>query len=241
MISILVPTKGRPIEYNRMIQSVKDTSSYARVFTGISEEDKPVYGIDGDLSMPNWMPTAHKWELLANHAFITTTSKLFMLGADDTVFATPLWDKALLDHYTALENKIHVYSLRDSRDKAGTPHPIVTKEYIEAMGYFLPPLFLHWFVDSWTVEIAKANDCFTNFDDYLLIHDKPTDKIEDKWGGDATRNDIRKAGWLNRDMYVNRSCKHFLEMEKNRLGCYIARQSAYKKNGNPQDFLEAVL
>lgn len=240
MISILVPTKGRPIEYNRMIKSISDTSSLARVFTGISETDQSVYGIKGNLITPEWMPTSHKWELLANKAYRETDSKLFMLGADDTIFATKDWDKALFSHYEGLTNKIHVYSLCDSRDKAGTPHPIVTREYVEAMGYFLPPLFLHWFVDSWTVEIAKANNCFTYFDDLLLIHDKPTDKMEDKWGGDATRNDIRKAGWLSRDMYVNKSCKHFLEAEKNRLEKYIARNTAYKTNGSPQNFIEAT-
>lgn len=240
MISVLVPTKGRPIEYKRMVESVVNTSSHAKVFTGLSEEDKSVYGIIPDIVTPEWMPTAHKWELLANHAFKTTNSDLFMLGADDTVFATKGWDTVLLEHYRALSNKVHVYSMHDSRTGTGTPHPIVTKEYIEAMGYFLPPLFLHWFVDTWTVEIARANNCFTHLMDYTLIHDKSSDRKSGKWSGDETRNGIRKNGWLTRDIYTNQSCAHFLEIEKERLANFIKRNVQYKTHGSPQDFLEAT-
>ena len=136
-----------------------------------------------------------------------------MLASDDMIFDTPGWDKALLEHYDALENKIHVYHLQDSRDADGTPHPIVTREYIEAMGYAFPPIFLHWFLDTWTREIAKANNCFTHLKDYLLVHDKPSDKGQP----DTTHSRIREWGWNQRDKYVNDTCQHFLALEKQRL------------------------
>jgi hypothetical protein len=134
------------------------------------------------------------------------------------VFTTPCWDTALLDHYNALENKIHVYHLRDSRNPDGTPHPIVTREYIEAMGYFLPPIFLHWFIDSWTVDIAKSNGVFTHLKDYELQHIKPSDKGQ----GDETHNRIRNMGWRERDGWVAEKCKHYLALEKSRLKMMLA-------------------
>ena len=75
-------------------------------------------------------------------------NQLFMVAADDMIFNTVGWDKDLIQHYENLENKIHVYHLQDSRDIDGTPHPIMSREYIEATGYFVPPIFLHWEIDS---------------------------------------------------------------------------------------------
>lgn len=203
-IAILCPTRhDRQAGLDRLDKSIQDTQSH-------------LFYDDRDM-----MPTAQKWNDLAKCAMENQRYNLFMLGSDDMYFETPGWDKALLDHYNALENKIHVYSLRDSRDPEGTPHPIVTREYIEATGYFLPPIFLHWYVDSWTVGIAKANGCFTHKKDYLLVHDKPSDRGK----GDDTHNRIRAWGWRERDEYVAKTCQHFLDAEKVRLGNAISWKS----------------
>lgn len=218
-IALLCPTRDRPEQCLRMIKSARTTGMdeiKKTVYLALSLEDYDDYETaTSDLITSDGMPTAHKWNLLAEQALKDPNNKLFMLAADDVVFTTPCWDRALLDHYNALDNKIHVYALRDSRDPDGTPHPIVTREYIETMGYFLPPIFLHWFVDSWTVEIAKANNCFTHLKDYMLVHDKPSDRGE----GDETHNRIRQMGWRARDGWVNDKCKGFFELEKARLSC----------------------
>lgn len=233
-IALLCPTRGRPEQCRRMVQSVYNSSiGNIGIYLAVSAEEFDTYKQSLELpendrvgvvmvAMPD-QPTGFKWNKLAELAIASPPkqgAKLFMLCADDTVFSTPCWDKALIDHYNVLENKIHVYALRDSRDPDGTPHPIVTREYIEAMGYFLPPIFLHWFVDSWTVDIAKANNCFTHLKDYMLIHDKPSDKGP----GDDTHNRIRAMGWRERDGWVNDHCQHFLEYEKRRLAKVITDQ-----------------
>lgn len=209
-IALLIPTRDRPTQCKRMLDSIINTTEkeIANIYLGTNGDGNYTH-----FKFPFNYPTVAMWNKLAEIAMENPDNKLFMLGADDTVFTTPCWDKALLDHYNALENKIHVYALRDSRDPDGTPHPIVTREYIEAMGYFLPPIFLHWFVDSWTVEIAKANGCFTHMRNYQLVHDKPSDK----GNPDDTHNRIRQMGWHDRDCWVNERCQHFLELEKKRL------------------------
>lgn len=212
MISILCPSRGRPAKCLRMIESVKNTAENAEIHVAVLEEERIKYeeflGRNIEV-VPEWS-TVMTWNYLAGKA----QGDLIMLGSDDTVFTTPGWDSALIEHYNSLDNKIHVYSLRDSRDRAGTPHPIVTKEFIAAMGYFLPPIFLHWFVDTWIVDIAKANNCFTHLTDYLLVHDKPSDSGDP----DETHNRIRRQGWHRRDQYVNDTCQHFLGHERIRLG-----------------------
>lgn len=213
MIALLCPTRNRESQFKRMWDSANKTAS----------KDVPIWlyscsnGNDSyTFHAPLDCSTVYMWNNLAKLALsdFDKNIRLFMLSSDDTIFSTPNWNKAMLDHYAQLEDKIHVYALQDSRDPEGTPHPIVTREYIDAMGYFVPPIFLHWFVDTWTVQIAKANNCFTHLKDFELIHDKPSDKGL----GDETHNHIRRMGWHARDKYVNDTCQHFLEVEKSRLG-----------------------
>jgi len=217
-IAILCPTRGRPEQCRRMIQSVEDTATYGNVDVilgpTIGDEIITRYGKQYPICGPfsDGMPTVYKWNLMADYE--KDYAKLFMLAADDIIFETPGWDKALIEHYNALENKIHVYHLADSRDPNGTPHPIVTREYIDAMGYMLPPIFLHWYVDTWTCAIASANGVFTHLKDFLLTHDKPSDRGQP----DETHSRIRRMGWHERDAYVNDTCGHFLKYEKHRLG-----------------------
>lgn len=225
-IAILVPTKGRPEQFRRMCESVNKTAGGAfSIYIAMSEEDSedegytPVTFNQYCTHTPDGMPTAHKWNVLAEQAMKDTSNKLFMLGADDMVFSTPLWDKALLDAYDALENKIHVFALQDSRDAEGTPHIIVTREWIEFWGYMTNPIWLHWYVDTWAVTVAKHAGCFTHLKDYLLIHDK----CNDKGYPDATHTGIRSQGWLERDKFVWEKTKHYLELDKQRLVGEFAR------------------
>lgn len=219
MIDLICPSKGRPDKLKRMWDSAKHTASNPSelfLIVGVQATEyqsyRAVMGHEQNLIITivkDWS-TAYSWNTLQQLG----VGDITMLASDDMIFSTPLWDKALTDHYNSLQNKVHVYALQDSRDRMGTPHPIVTKEYIEAMRYFLPPIFLHWFVDSWTVEIAKYNDVFTHLTDYMLIHDKPSDSGKP----DSTHTGIRERGWNERDKYVNDTCQHLLQHEKERLG-----------------------
>lgn len=215
-IAILCPTRGRKIQYERMVRSANETASSKIILISATNGDDNYVG----QHFPSNCPTVFMWNKMAQEAMKKNKVNLFMLASDDMIFSTPSWDKAIIGHYESLENKIHVYALQDSRDLDGTPHPIITREYIEAMGYFLPPIFLHFFVDTWTVQIAKANNCFTHMKDYSLVHDKPSDKGDEF--GDETHWRIRRMNWLGRDDEVNKSCKHFLEFEKDRLSKVMA-------------------
>jgi len=227
MIAILCPTRGRPEQFRRMRDSLRSTQKggagvWNYVYGMTSPQEYQSYvdllGVPECsgyhlFQAPENMPTVHKWNTMADFALQGLTNSFFMLGADDIIFETSGWDEALINHYNSLENKIHVYALQDSRDADGTPHVICTREYIEAMGYFLPPIFLHWNVDTWTVEIAKANNCFTHFRDFTLRHEKPSDRGQP----DETHSRIRQWGWHERDKWVAEKMAHVLEVEKARL------------------------
>lgn len=210
MIGLLCPTRGRQRQFARMCDSIVATAgkNYVYVFSGSNGDD-----IYTDFKYPTDIPTVYMWNSLADKAYKSTDIKLFMLAADDIIFATPGWADALIEHYNALKNKIHVYHLRDSRDPEGTPHPIVTREYIDAMGYFLPPIFMHWQVDTWTVSLAKSKNVFTHLKDYMLIHEKPSDQGQ----GDETHNHIRRMGWREVDAATWQASQRYLSQDQNLL------------------------
>lgn len=221
MIVLLCPSKGRPEKIKRMWESAKATASNIQLIATVSKEEYNDYYIALKdeynvliLQEADLMPTVHKWNKSADLAMTQKEAKLFMVTGDDMIFDTQGWDKAILDHYEALNDKIQVYALQDSRDKDGTPHPIMTREYIQAMGYFVQPIFLHWFIDIWTAEIARANGCFTHLREYLLMHDKDNDKGKP----DLTHTGIRSYGWAERDKYCNDKMQHVLRSEMLRLG-----------------------
>jgi hypothetical protein len=225
-IAILVPSKGRPEGCKKLLDSISKTAeNLPNVYLMYQKDESKQYQFNlagywpgvTQWSTQEWLPTVQKWNDLCDLALQNKDNKLFMLGSDDIVFTTPLWDKELLEHYNALKNKVHVYHFQDSRDKDGTPHPIVTREYIETMGYFLPPIFLHWYCDTWTVDIAKANGCFTHLKNYELAHIKPSDKGI----ADATHSGIRAQEWNRRDSYVFSKCSNYLALEKQKLASFI--------------------
>jgi len=240
-IAILTPTKGRPAQFRRMVESVEATTdtpvvvemgyTLGDVSYGLHQYDRTQVVTT---TFPDGLPTVYKWNYLADFAFKNPDIRLFMLGADDMIFATPGWERALLDHYNKLEEKIHVYSLQDSRDKEGTPHIIVTREYIEAMGFFLPPIFLHWMIDTWTADIAKRNNIFTYMTDYLLVHDK----LSDKGQPDETHKGIRGMGWRERDQQVDKQCARYKEVLRDQLR--MAIENKYRSAWCRNNGLDAV-
>ena len=217
-VALLCPTRARPEQCKRMIKSAAITSTdKVLVYLAVSKNEFDIYKNTLSLykndkvevlmvTMPDNLHTAQKWNSLAELAMNKNPDYL-MLGADDMVFETPCWNEALT------ETKPHVYALQDSRDENGVPHPIMSRAWVDAMGWFVPPIFTHWMIDSWSVEIAKANNCFTHLREYSLLHDKCNDRGEP----DETHSRIRNFGWHSRDMWVAEKSADILEMYKERL------------------------
>lgn len=224
-IAILCPTMGRPEICKTMIESIIKTAfdmNSIIIYLGITEGDetKQAY-IDlvkeykerklqiGLYEFPDWtLPMCHN-----KLSEIAKDQELHYGMGDDCLFVTPGWDKALIDAYEKLDNKIHVFSLLDNRDPKGMPASIITKAYIDAMGWRLPPYFMHWYCDTWTAEIAKACNILTHLKDYMLVHDKKSEQgIKD-----ATYHRVRQRGGVDRDGWINQKCQHFLDVEKARL------------------------
>jgi len=222
MIALLCPSRARPDQCKMMVESVYATSSTnPKIYISTDARDLWSYKLSREITATDWvhsphgMPTSHKWNILAQEAMKNPENKLFMLAADDMGFVSPGWDNGLIANY---EGKPQVFAFQDTRDPLGTPHPIVTREWVELFGWFVPPIFAHWYIDSWTVEIAKSANCFTHLNQFVLEHNKPSDRGQ----GDETHSLIRSYGWRERDEFIATTCKDWLELQKQKLSKVLA-------------------
>ncbi len=47
------------------------------------------------------------------------------------------------------------------RERVGSPHFAVHRNWMKALGYFVPPFFWHWYVDTYNQTVAKKlGRCF---------------------------------------------------------------------------------
>jgi len=112
---------------------------------------------------------------------------IVMLMGDDVQVQTRGWDQKIVDQFNKYEDKILMVIPNDGRyDKIqtkknlgqdryfrprkepiliddepfGAPHFALHKNWINTVGYLAPPMFWHWYVDTWTQKVArKLNRC----------------------------------------------------------------------------------
>ena len=119
MISICVPSRGRPEMAMTMLQSVIDTAEDYEVLFYLNNDDP----LASQYLHPDYMqlarnarvinyygddqPTAKSWNFLAEKA----KGDYIMLGSDDILFRTQDWDKRIQED----KDRVAVYSVNDGR------------------------------------------------------------------------------------------------------------------------------
>lgn len=97
------------------------------------------------------------WNILAERA-LETSDQIFMLGNDDLVFETPDWDWKVEEVFRATRDRIaYVHGSDEGQhfDKFGSLG-FLSRQWINAVGYFAPPYFPGDGVDHWINDVATA-------------------------------------------------------------------------------------
>jgi hypothetical protein len=158
MISILTPSRSRPQLAHRMVTSAIRTAGckieimlYLNDDDPLLEEYKQLFDSSQYTVGPN-QSTSYSWNLMAEKS---TNDILFLVG-DDAEFITDNWAQLILDTFNKYPDKIVcVYPRAPSVSKYKSPHFCLHKNWINTLGYFLPPHFYHWYVDTWILEVAQ--------------------------------------------------------------------------------------
>ena len=132
--------------------------------------------------------TAEAWQELSNHVKEGT----HMLLGDDVEFYQQDWDKKIISTeevqmINCINFKPNGIQLDISEKKLPAPHYAVTQKWRELLGWFVPPGYAHYCVDSYVMRIATVTDTLLN-SSARIIHNR----IEQKNNNEKQNNDIKK-------------------------------------------------
>jgi glycosyl transferase/beta-hydroxylase protein BlmF len=82
---------------------------------------------------------------------------VYQHSCDETIYRTVGWDTAVLAAMDEWPDKIGLVYGRDGiHDQALATHGFITRNWVEAVGYFVPPYFSSDYNDLWLHQVAEA-------------------------------------------------------------------------------------
>ena len=177
LISVLVPSRGRPVELMRMAISALKTATHARrveVIVRLDEDDAT-----------NYQPRIHSGHgvryiegpraLLSdcwNECYHEAKGEILMHAGDDVEFKTPGWDVMVRNQFAQIPDRIGLVfgdDLSTNFPDLAT-HGFLHLRWVEAVGYFLPPLFSCDWNDVWISEVAQKIGRLFPLPDMVIEH-----------------------------------------------------------------------
>jgi hypothetical protein len=162
MISILVPSRGRPDWLGRTILTAFQTATHTRRIEFIVRLDEDDPRVE-DYFSPHFRGVEYlvgPRALLSacwNECAAKARGEIMMHCGDDLTFDTPGWDAVVRKAFAETPDKI-LFAYGDDRGPHGETfgtHGFLHRKWVETVGYFVPPLFSSDWNDVWLNEVAK--------------------------------------------------------------------------------------
>ncbi len=219
MISILTPSRSRPTLAKRMMQSAFNAPGCIIDIKFFLNSDDPMLSdylefLDESQYIigPN-QSTCYSWNLMAEQA---TYDILFLVG-DDAQFGCDNWGVKVLNVFDQYPDKIAcVYPRAPSVSKKKNPHFCLHKNWIKALGFFLPPHFYHWYVDTWIAEVARGVGRFHLIPDFEM----PIENV-----GDGVSKSYHHSWMKERDAWMWGITARYRQADIKRLQEFIDEEN----------------
>lgn len=173
MISVCLPTRGRPESFKKMCLSMLETSSDPDDIEFVSYHDKD---------------DESKYEYVGNHKEVigdrlynysqmwnecqkVAEGPLYLYQADDIFFETKGWDVKVKQVFESYEDKIVFVCFNDHRHHSNDACIFcVHKNWVDTLGYLTPPYFSSHLPDNWVNDIAKGVGRRVRLGDVFIRH-----------------------------------------------------------------------
>lgn len=164
MISLLCPTRGRPTNIIRMIESVfsNDTSGSSELVFFLDSDD--LISIEVVKSLIKEYPTRvqglvgpRNRNISKMHNICARKAKGDIIGLsdDDVVYRTKGWNELIEQAFAETPDKILLVYGRDGlHNAAHATHPFIHRKWMETTGYFVPEHFTGDYADTWLNDVA---------------------------------------------------------------------------------------
>lgn len=168
LISLLIPTKDRPHNVERLVESITETASgrhELELLFYVDKDDKATRTTLNSLeaSLPDHITLQHMcdpegdakqynrwWNYLWEHA----KGEIFQQSADDVVYRTFGWDDAVVKTFEKYDDRMVLVFCDDGHKHSS--HAFLSREWCDLLGYFIPGIFDGGFNDIWNSEIAHV-------------------------------------------------------------------------------------
>jgi hypothetical protein len=217
-ISILCPSRGRPELAKKMIDTALATATVAPEIKLYLNDDDPAlptykalidsrfYEVGPDRS------TCYSWNKLAE----TASGEILFLMGDDAEFLTPGWDQRIVDTFNEYPDRIAcVYPITNVVNRKKNPHFCIHKNWVTVVGYFVPPQFWHYYVDTWIANVAGRLQRLRCLDDVVVSIQKHVN--------DNTELRLRDNSKVERDTYIWEKTQRHLDADEALLRNYIRK------------------
>lgn len=166
MISILTPTRNRPVEIQRMVESAIETATGEIEFLfRMDSDDRTEHALGPQrlksgklarlftLNGPRERMMTKFWNDLLPHA----NGDILLQGNDDIVFRTNGWDALVQAEFDKVSDKILLVGGDDGMNHGrAIPHPFVSRKWVDTVGYFIAPYFESDYGDTWLEQVSMA-------------------------------------------------------------------------------------
>ena len=196
MISICVPSRGRPTPFREMAESAKATAEAKIEVVCWLDDDDPTAPDYPQLPYVRYTGGPREVQSnLWNRCWAEAQGGIAMLGGDDILFITPRWDRMVKNVLNQWPDRLGMAWGRDQSEWEAEPTlPFVTRQWIEVTGTFTPPYFHSWYADRWIWEVAEQVDRDREVPGLLFDHRRwDYAKSGAKLEKDATYRDAIKA------------------------------------------------
>jgi hypothetical protein len=224
MISLLLPTRGRPQLMKDFISNYKiNSKNQNELLIYLQNDDTTIpqyvdifnqFGLENnkDYFILDPYPTGHMWNILADKA----KGDLLCLMGDDVIIETLGWDVTIEEAAKKYEDNIFVITQNDGRsdlNNLGCPHPVVHRRWKEILGFFMPPMFMHRYLDTYTTRLAIELNRYIQLPEVKFMHNKLSVK-KDNTG-------VLSRSWLPLDKYNYEISKRYFQHDLELLRKHI--------------------
>lgn len=170
-LSLLCPTRGRPQLFERLVRSIATTAtdpSRVEILSYVDDDDDEKYSylveckslaqdtevsrlLNFDLIVDEPIRTPLINNILAERA----QGDVLMIANDDQVFRSAGWDRRIDEEADQFPDDIYCMWFDDGRYRETVcTFPILSRIWIDTLGYIESPMFEHFNCDLWTWQIA---------------------------------------------------------------------------------------
>ena len=165
LISILIPTMGRPERLRDTVKSIYDTASRPSAVEVLVRVDW------ADAARPEYVKVvAEMWGACRTFYPEGQTSygkgieylrkkargDVFFAGSDDTIFRTKGWDARVRAALVKYQDGLAILYANNGQDREKAEHFFATRKWVDTLGYLVRTEFRHFCVDQWVEELAKG-------------------------------------------------------------------------------------